>query len=97
MSKVALVVDFDIKPGNMDGFLEVMRAHVAGTLAEEEGCLQFDILRSKEAENRILLYEVYRNDDAFKIHAGSDRLVRTRAAYEDMIVDRTITMCVVDG
>ena len=97
MSKIAIVVEFNIEPGSMDAFLEIMRGHASGTLAEEEGCLQFDLLRPKEGENKAMLYEVYKDEAAFKLHSGSDRLGRTRDAYEGMIADRTITLCAVDG
>ena len=95
MSKIALVVDFQIKPGCLEDFLKVMREHAAGTLQEEEGCLQFDVLLPKEGGDRVLLYEVYRDDAAFEVHVQSARLARTRATYADLIEERTIAVCTV--
>ena len=95
LSKIALVVDFQVKPSQREAFLGVIRAHAAGTLADEEGCVQFDVLVPKEAADRVLLYEVYRDDAAFAIHGKSARLVQTRAAYADMIDKRSITTCTV--
>ena len=95
MSKIAIVVDFTIKPGQRDAFLQIIRDHASGTLAEEEGCLQFDVLLPKEGDNRVLLYEAYRDDAAFQVHGKSPRLARTRASYGDLIENRTIHLCTV--
>ncbi len=93
MSKIAIVVEFTIKPGQRDAFLQIIRDHASGTLAEEEGCLQFDVLIPKEGDNRVLLYEAYRDDAAFQVHGQSPRLARTRASYGDLIESRTINVC----
>ncbi len=95
MSKIAIVVEFQVKPGCMKDFLSVIRDHAAGTLQEEDGCLQFDVLLPKEGGDRVLLYEAYRDDAAFEVHAESARLARTRSSYADMIEKRTITLCTV--
>lgn len=93
MSKVALVVEFQVKPNYRDQFLTIIREHAAGTSREEEGCLQFDVLLPHEGGNRVFLYEVYRDDAAFQIHGKSPRLQQTRSRYADMIDNRTITRC----
>ena len=93
LSKIALVVDYRVKPDRREAFLRVIRAHAAGTLADEDGCLQFDVLVPRESADRVLLYEVYRDAAAYALHGRSTRLVATRAAYADMIDGRTITVC----
>jgi quinol monooxygenase YgiN len=95
MSKIAIVVEFQVKAGCLEDFLRVIREHATGTLQEEDGCLQFDVLLPVEGSDRVLLYEAYRDDAAFKVHGQSARLARTRASYADMIEDRVITLCTV--
>ena len=97
MSKIALVVEFTLRDGVRDEFLEVIRGHAAGTKADEEGCLQFDVLIPEEGENKVMLVEMYKDDAALDIHIASPRLQVTRAAYGDMIESRTITKTRVDG
>ncbi len=96
MSKIALVVEFQIKDGGLDDFLKIIREHAAGTLADEEGCLQFNVLLPKEGGNRVLLYEAYRDEAALEIHSSSARLAQTRSRYGDLVEDRTINMCTAD-
>ena len=43
MARICIIVDFRIKPGHYDAFNAHIRAHAAATLAEEPGCLTFDV------------------------------------------------------
>jgi autoinducer 2-degrading protein len=109
MSKIALVVEFHVKPARRDDFLKHMRNHASATLAENKDCLQFDVLAPKEVQydvapadrkedtSRVFLYEMYRDNDVFQKHVTSERVAKTRAGYADMIESRHITRCVVQG
>ena len=94
MAKIALIVEFHVKSEHRAAFIELMRGHAAGTLAEEEGCVQFDLLLPNE-NGRVFLYEVYADETALKTHMGSERLSNTRAAYDGWIDERTIHVCTV--
>ena len=96
MSKVALVVEFDIKPEHRQAFEEVIRGHAKRTLETEEGCLQFDVLIPNDEPNKVFLFECYRDAAAFDTHGRSPVLAETRATYKDMINDRRITVCAAD-
>lgn len=105
MSKIALVVQFQVKPECRAAFLAHMRSHAAASLAEVDGCVQFDVPVPKEVRfdvpvheednKRVFLYEMYRDDAAFQAHVTSPRVARTRAGYADMIESRVITRCTV--
>ena len=97
MSKIALVVEFNIKAGQRDAFLKIIRGHAAGTKQDEEGCLQFDVLIPEDDDNKVMLVEMYRDDAALDIHIASPRLQTTRGAYGDMIESRNIAKTRVDG
>ena len=96
MSKVALVVEFDIKPEHRQAFEEIIRYHAKRTLETEEGCVQFDVLIPQKDENKVFLFECYRDAAAFETHGKSQLLVETRGKYKDMIDDRRITVCAAD-
>jgi quinol monooxygenase YgiN len=97
MSKVALIVEFKLKPGAHAAFDAIIRDHAAGTKADEPGCERFDVLQPRTKEgpdlSRVMLYEVYADDAAFQAHTQNPRLARTRAAYEPLIEGRTIHVC----
>ena len=87
MAKVALVVEFDVKPERREAFEELMRGHAQRCHAAEEGCLQFDVLIPQQDGNTVFLFECYRDDDALKTHRESPILAETSAAFKDMIND----------
>lgn len=95
MSRIALVVEFHIKPNRRDDFLAIIREHAAGTKADEPGCLQFDVLVPQEGTDGVFLYEMYRDDAALAEHRQSARLAQTRSRYADLVDNRTIAMCTV--
>lgn len=94
MTKIALIVEFHVKSEHRADFITLLRDHAAGTLADEEGCLQFDLLLPNE-NGRVFLYEVYRDEAALTAHMGSERLAATRSTYEDWVDDRVIHVCTV--
>ena len=93
MPKPTLVVQFQVKPECMADFLAIIRPHAAGTLADEPGCERFDVLTEADGSPTVILVEVYSDQAAYDLHRASDRLQRTRAAYQDMIEGRTLTLC----
>ena len=94
MAKLALVVEYHVKPERRAAFIDLIREHAAGTLDDEEGCVQFDVLLPNE-NGRILVYEVYRDETALKEHMQSPRLADTRSRYDGWLDERTITVCTV--
>ena len=106
MGKVALIVEFEIKPGNREAFLAHLRAHAADTLAGVPGCLQFEVMVPREVQfdvlertpdhNRVFLYEVYADDATLEAHLQSPRVAKTRAGYADIVETRRITRCSLD-
>jgi quinol monooxygenase YgiN len=93
MSRVALVVEFDIKPGQRDAFLEIIRSHAQRTRDGEEGCQAFEVLVPADAADKVFLYECYRDQAAFEEHTRSPLLVETRGKYKDMFDNRRIVLC----
>ena len=93
MAKVALIVNFTVKPQHLADFLTVIRAHAAGTLADEPGCVRFDVLTAADASPTVILVEVYADQAAYDLHRDSQRLRDVRPVYQHMIESRTLTLC----
>lgn len=96
MSKVAIVVEFDVKPAHRQAFEQVIRSHAKRTREGEPGCLQFDVLIPQREANKVFLFECYRDAAAFDVHGKSPLLAETREKYKDMIENRRITLCSAD-
>ena len=93
MSRICLVVDFRVKPGTKARFLEIIGEHAAQTLANEEGCLRFEVCDPLEGEDRVFLYEMYADEAALEVHKASPILARTRERYADVLESRDIHVC----
>lgn len=97
MPKIALVVEFHLKPGAHAAFDAIIRTHAAGTLMDEPGCERFEVLQPRGKDgpdlSRVMLMEVYADEAAVAAHQANPRLAATRAAYQDLIVDRKIHIC----
>ena len=65
--KYIVTATFKLHAGERDRFAEMMKVHAAAPLTEE-GCSVFDVCQSADDPDTFLLYEVYRDYDAYLIH-----------------------------
>ena len=93
MSKVALVVTLTLAPGTRDQFLARVAQHRETCLAQEEGCLQFDVLEPTEGGDQILLYEVYADHAAVETHLSTDHMKAYLEEVGPWITDRRRRAC----
>ena len=93
MAKTAVIVAFEVKDGQMEPFLEIIKAHAARTLAVEPGCERFGILTPTDGAAAVHLHEVFADDAAFAEHRQSQRLADVRESYQHLIVGRTLSIC----
>jgi quinol monooxygenase YgiN len=52
--------------------------------------LQFEVLGPRDDDGRVLFYEVYNDDAAFKVHWEGPFVARVRAETKDMIIKLTV-------
>jgi quinol monooxygenase YgiN len=97
MDKFAIVATFDVAEGRMDEFLPLLLAHRDRCLKDEPGTLRFDVLRPRNEENRIMLYEVYEDDAAFQVHWNGPSVARMRADTAGMVAKLTGIRCALLG
>lgn len=81
-----VIVSLRIKPDRVERFLEAIDRQATLSLREEPGCLRFDVLRVEDEAGRFLLYEIYANEDAYRIaHRGGPNFADWRAAVEECL------------
>ena len=64
---VTVVARYIARSGAAHAVARILASHVAATRAEE-GCIQFDACRSRENGDEFVLYERYRDEEAFRAH-----------------------------
>lgn len=67
MSKVAIIPEFKIHKDHYEAFLKRARQQREDCLANEPGCLHFDLLTHGDGET-VTLYEVYSDAAALEKH-----------------------------
>ncbi|MBU6498588.1 MAG: antibiotic biosynthesis monooxygenase [Rhodospirillales bacterium] len=101
MSRIAIMVEFGIKPGSWAAFDAHIRAHAQATLREEPGCERFDVLQPLGEDgapdhSRIMLCEVYRDMAAVEAHRANPRMKLVGEGSKPLLASRTLTLCRLD-
>ena len=85
---LAVVAYLTAKPGKEADFQEKMTAQAKRCLANEVGCLQFDVVQDPKSPARFVMLEVYKDDAAFKAHQDSQHYKDFRPAAAELLADR---------
>lgn len=78
-----IVAPIQIKQGFKEQFVEEMIGDARGSVNDEPGCLRFDVIQDANDENRIWLYEVYKDEAAFQAHTQAPHFIKWRDATKD--------------
>jgi (4S)-4-hydroxy-5-phosphonooxypentane-2,3-dione isomerase len=92
MSRIMIVVEFEVKPEHRNQFVELMKGHAQRSRAED-GCQQFDVLLPQEDQKRVFLVEAWRDQAALDIHSNAPALAKTRETYQPWLVSPKATRC----
>jgi quinol monooxygenase YgiN len=90
MESTVFFVEVMVDPAQRERFDEMMADHAAGTLADEAGCLAFDVYVDRTDPNRYALYERYADQAALDTHRFSARLAAHHEEIDPLIVERRI-------
>ncbi len=82
-----IIAPIQIKEGCKDQFMEAIIEDAKGSVNDEPGCLRFDVIQDAGDENRIWLYEVYQDEDAFHAHTQAPHFIKFRDATADIRVE----------
>ncbi len=85
--QVVLWVELLVKPEHREECLDAIWEDANGALANEPGCLRFDVTVDTANPNRFMLFEVYRDADARTIHRAAPYLKRVAAGLEHWLVE----------
>ncbi len=78
-----IIATIDVKPLFREPFLASSLEDARGSMEREEGCLQFSIVEDRKDPNRIYLFEVYRDEEAFEAHKRMPHFIKWRDTVKD--------------
>ena len=87
----SLLVQMTVRPGRREEFLAGMAANAEASVRDEPGCLRFDVCAVAGDEHRFLLYELYRDADAFAAHKATPHFAAWRAVAEQVVEEQVNT------
>jgi quinol monooxygenase YgiN len=67
-----------------------MTAQAKRCLANESGCLQFDVVQDPKSPTRFVMLEVYKDDAAIKAHQDSQHFKDFRPVVSELVADRKV-------
>lgn len=89
---ITVVAQYRALPGRAD---EVAAALIpyAEIVRTEPGCVTFDVNRSLDDDHDFVLYEVYRDREAFDAHVASEHFTTiAMASIRPMLADRQVSL-----
>jgi quinol monooxygenase YgiN len=86
----AILAYLTAKPGREAEFKEQMMAQARRCLANEPGCLQFDVAQDLNNPARLVMLEVYKDEAAVKAHQESQHFKDFRPVISELVADRRI-------
>jgi len=95
MSRIMIVVEFEVKPEHRGQFIELMKGHAQRSRAED-GCQQFDVLLPQDDQSRVFLVEAWHDQAALDVHLKLPAMARLRETFEPCVVSFKATRCIAD-
>ena len=83
-----LVVNIRIKPDGVESFMQKLGENAAAA-RKEPGCRQFEVLVDPEDKTRVMLFEVYDDQQAFEAHQAGAAFKKYLAEAVPLLASRT--------
>lgn len=84
-----LFVTVDVRDDKVDEFVEAITINAKASLRDEPGCLAFDVHRDNANPTRFYFYEVYTDEDAYRVgHRGAPHFARWQEAADVCLANR---------
>jgi (4S)-4-hydroxy-5-phosphonooxypentane-2,3-dione isomerase len=87
---LAVLAYLTTKPGKEADFQGKMTAQAKRCLANEPGCLQFDVVQDPKNPTRFVMLEVYKDDGAIKSHQESQHFKDFRPVVSELVAERKV-------
>ena len=85
-----VTVDFMINAAHVASFRDAVRAQARNSLEREPGCHQFDVCTDPAEPRRVLLYEIYTDEAAFRVHLESSHFLSFDATVRDWLESKQV-------
>lgn len=84
----SLFIKNRVKAGFAEAFLTAIKVNAAASVANEPGCLVFDVSQDRADADVIYLYEIYTDVDAYEAHIQTAHFRDSRPLVEPLILEQ---------
>lgn len=91
-TKYAVIVHFLVRSGTDERFFQLVSQNARDTLALEDGCTQFDVVRGASNPTSFHLYEIYSDEAAFKNHLKTAHFASFESASAPLVVSKEVIL-----
>ena len=92
-SPFVVIVEFTLKPSaaRSEG-KKLLVENANASLRNEPGCHQFDVVEISDASNLLVLYEIYKDEEAFKFHLNTQHYQDFSLAAAQLFEDKKVRL-----
>ena len=87
MREFVLIVNFDVRQGDVELLLDAGRFESIAALRDEQGCRAFDVLIDSANSHKGCFYEVYDDEAAYKKHRQTPHYFAFFTAIESLDIE----------
>ena len=89
-----ITVDFEIKSEYINEFRSRVLQQAKDSLNNEEKCLIFDVCYDEKNTNKVFLYEIYKDKEAFDYHLKSDHYLSFDKDVENWVTKKIVNQLI---
>jgi quinol monooxygenase YgiN len=84
------IADLEIDPAQLESFKAAAKEVGETSVRVESGCLVLYAVSEKENPARVKVFEIYRDEDAYKNHVQTEHFKKFRATTDNMVKSRKL-------
>lgn len=86
-----VTAEFRLKPDMLNAFMPLMLIQAEKSLANEPGCLVFDVcIEHNQSEDVVFLYEAYEDEAAFDLHMETPHYLAFSETTSDLVATKSV-------
>jgi len=89
-----VTVDFEIKSEYINEFRSRVSQQAKDSLNNEEKCFIFDVCYDEKNTNKVFLYEIYQDKEAFDYHLKSDHYLSFDKDVENWVTKKIVNQLI---
>lgn len=82
-----VIAEFSVSPASYDAFFDLCLFDSRHSLADEEGCICFDVLTDNADKSSIVLHETYTDQAAFDAHLQTPHFAKFAKTWKELEVE----------